>query len=126
MFSSDRTISKALGGPKMLFFALYDQMRKFTEFPKSINLIDTVNLPIADIDINLNGKKIVYTLEDDNELMKMDIKSNASKVSFDGVSLASKIAHEWITGNTYTVHHADGSKVKINVCKMETRRCVLI
>jgi hypothetical protein len=126
ILGTDRTTCKALGGPKTFLFSLHDQIRKFTEFPKSINLVDTEALPIADIDVNVNKKKIIYTLKGDDELIEMDLESDATKVSFDGAALATKIAHDWITGNTYMVHHADDLKVKINVCSMETKSCAPI
>lgn len=126
ILGSDRTTCKALGGPKVFLFALHDQIRKFMEFPKSINLIDTENLPIADIDVNINQKKIIFTLIGDDELVEMDMETNATKVSFEGAALATKIAHDWISGNTYMVHHADDLKVQINVCNMETKKCALI
>ena len=124
--ASDRTTCRALGGNNFFLFVVSDQIRKFEEFPKSISVINTENYPIADIDVNVARNKIIYTLMGSDDLIEMDMENNTIKMSYEKVALASKIAHDWISGNTYTVHHADDMKVKINVCSMKTRSCAVI
>lgn len=98
ILGSDRTTCKAMGSHNFFLFALFDQIRTFTEFPKSISVFSTESFPIADIDVNVARNKIIYTLLGKTDLIEMDMENNATKISFDRVALASKITHDWITG----------------------------
>ncbi|CRL05146.1 CLUMA_CG018156, isoform A [Clunio marinus] len=126
ILASDKTTCKARGKPSTMLITISDEIRELTRFPKRMDvLVDTNYLEIADIDVNVKKRKLLYTLNGNNELFEMNMDTRDTK-HFKVVSNPFKIAHDWISDNTYIVHYDDDQTVEIHVCNMDTKGCAVI
>lgn len=126
ILSSDKTTCKAIGPPKTLLYAFYDQIRNFTEISKSVDIVfDAEGYQIADFDMDIKRQKLILMVGGDNELIELDMLTG-KWISYDGVPTANRITHDWVSGNTYLVHYPDDMRAEIHVCNIETKGCALI
>lgn len=122
ILGSDKTSCEAMGGKQSILFTFHDEIRKLTDVPKELDtLVDTRDFPIADIDVNVKRNKLLYTAFGTDELIEQDF-ATGEKTMFHAPG-AFRIAHDWITDNTYIVHYPEDQRKEIHVCSMERKSC---
>lgn len=126
ILGADKKSCKAIEGNRAILFTFYDQIRNFTETSRSIDvLIDTDDFRINDFDLNMRQQKLWFSVTREEELVQLNLETNEKSV-ITGIPTAYRIAHDWISSNTYIVHYPSGAKVEIHVCSMKTQSCALI
>lgn len=126
ILGSDKKSCMALGKRQSMLYSFYDQIRNFTEIPRAVDIIiDTEDIPISDFDINIESNKLLFTVVGDNELIEIDMLSGR-KLSVTNIPSSDRIAHDWISGNTYIVHYPDDLQAEIHACDSTTKSCALI
>lgn len=122
----DKTTCKALGSPKSILYAFFDQIRNFSEVSRSIDIVlDVEDFQISDFDVDINRQKLYFSAAGDDELIEFDMVTKKS-ISFNGAPTSKRIAHDWISGNTYMVHSPDDNRVEIHVCNLQSKACAII
>jgi hypothetical protein len=115
-----------MGDPQVILFTNFDQIRNISETPHTTKVqVDMKSNHINDFDVNMNRKTILFGVMGGNELIETSTETGEHQV-MEGVPRANRIAHDWITRNTYLVHYPDDMKVEIHVCNMQTKGCAMI
>lgn len=126
ILGSDKKSCKALGGLQTVLYSFYDHIRSFTESQRVTDIIvDTEDFPVNDFDLNIETKKLLFTVVGDDELIEVDMVSG-KELSVTKIPSSDRIAHDWISGNTYIVHYPDDSRAEIHVCDTTTKACSII
>lgn len=121
----DKKSCFGLGSRHNVLYTLNDQIRNFSGFSRTVDIfLETEDLPIVDFDVNIKQNTIQFILSGYDELFEMNVESKKNR-SFT-VPIANRIAHDWITGNTYIVHYPDDNRVEIYVCNANTKACGII
>lgn len=126
LLASDKITCKAFGETQSTLFIFDDQIRNFTEARRTTDiLIKTDNFRIMDFDLNMKQQKLWLAVAEDDEMIEIDMRTKEKSV-IEGIPIAQKIAHDWISNNHYIVHYAEDMRVEIHVCSLKTKGCALI
>lgn len=125
VLGGDKRSCVSLGLSHNVLYSINDQIRNITGSSLLVDvLVKTEDVPIVDFDVNVEKKVIQFVLSGYDELFEMNFETKQNR-SFT-IPTANRIAHDWITGNTYIVHYPDDNRVEIYVCHAKTKACGII
>ncbi|XP_052872576.1 putative vitellogenin receptor [Anopheles cruzii] len=120
MLKSDKTTCKATGASYYLLYARFDQIRKLTVNPPTIQTILNANSSrITSMDISVRSKKLFFTTENIPAIFQLDLETHKIHMLSD-IGKPEKVAVDWITNNVYLI---DKSEPSIKVCNLERGVC---
>lgn len=125
ILATDETTCKEMGRLQMVFFTLFNEIRKISMVPQSLDvLFDGEDNFITDLDVDMKIQKVFFAMLGDDRLMEIEAANGTSTSLL--IPTAMRITYDWVSGNVYIVHHPEDMRTEIHVCNMKTKGCAMI